>query len=1162
MIGDDWKDLGKGLGISQSDNAAETTESKMKECFEQTKNRVYWKELKYELEMLRRQDIINEITSKTLFTYGLKEYSNKLRDHYKKTLSHWNIPSAFKSDFGREHTTKDRKEAYVDLVVGSRYGTYPSDHEHFLKTHSASKKKIEIKDIVKESDGCVLIRGIAGIGKTSLIDQLVFQWADGKMLNDFDFVFKFTCRQINTITNTFTWEELVKRFFPNVYQDFFNELLENSRRVLIIVDGIDEFRYLDDIKEIAAGNPMHELGSIMHDIILERSSLLPNSKVLVCGRPQACDIIKNLFLTSQQPKLIEVSGFDENSIGIYVKKFFENNTEKIKSLHVSLNEISNLKAMAHIPVYLHIICNVYASEKKLEDLNTTTKLNIAACLVFLRDHMREFKGKNYSLAKLSQDQNIQQMVRKASQFAYKSLQEKRIFFTQDEFENECSDCLTAIEQSGIIEKVEGNDDGDFFQFKHLILQEFLSSVHIFHAAIDIKVCISEYENMRNCLPLVAGLRGILEDTYHGPNYIKRFVEDIRGPRDLGSVKCLFKAIGHELYLQTFFEYHDDNVDDVVKEYFFSMGDFVFVRYHHLLNQLIYFLKTIKEVVPKKLTLSIEMLDGKLLPNEMVELSPLLSSSVATTEHLEILGTHLTIDDISSISTDTIKLEKITLGYCELTDDHIKQLQSCIPYLKSLYLIDNYTLTATSMERISNCVIEAVNKDTNKLKEFKLSYCDLTDDHIKHLQPCIPYLKSLDLSENNTMTPTSMECISECVTQAINKNTNKLEELDLMSCKLTDDHIKQLQPCIFSLKCLGLNLNYTLTSTSMGYISKCVTEAANRNTNKLEELKLSYCELTDDHIKHLQPCIPYLRSLDLSSNFTLTPTSMECISKCVIEAFNKNTNKLEELKLSDCHLTDDHIKHLQPCIPYLRSLDLSSNFTLTPTSMECISKCVIEAFNKNTNKLEELKLGNCHLTDDHIKHLQPCIPYLKSLDLSFNSTLTPTSMECISKCVIEAFNKNTNKLEELKLSNCYLTDDHIKHLQPCIPYLKSLDLSLDFTLTPTSMECISECVTEAINKNTNKLEELKLSYCHLTDDHIKHLQPCIPYLKSLNLSENFTLTPTSMECISKCVTEAFNKNTNKLEELNLSHCNLNGDHIKHLQLYIPYLKILNLRYNQT
>ncbi|XP_057309593.1 uncharacterized protein LOC130647670 [Hydractinia symbiolongicarpus] len=106
MIGNDWKDLSKGLEIPQNDNAAETTERTIKECFEEIKNRVSWKELKYELGILQRQDIVNEITSKTLCTFGLNEYSNKLRDHYKKTLSHWNIPSAFKSDSGRKHTSK------------------------------------------------------------------------------------------------------------------------------------------------------------------------------------------------------------------------------------------------------------------------------------------------------------------------------------------------------------------------------------------------------------------------------------------------------------------------------------------------------------------------------------------------------------------------------------------------------------------------------------------------------------------------------------------------------------------------------------------------------------------------------------------------------------------------------------------------------------------------------------------------------------------------------------------------------------------------------------------------------------------------------------------------------------------------------------------------
>lgn len=101
--------------------------------------------------------------------------------------------------------------------------------------------------------------------------------------------------------------------------------------------------------------------------------------------------------------------------------------------------------------------------------------------------MREFKGKNYSLTELSQDQIIIDMIKKTSQFAFKSLQENKIYFTQNEFEEESSDSLKAIEQSGIIEKVEGNDDGNFFQFKHLVLQEFLSACYIFFDAVNIEM---------------------------------------------------------------------------------------------------------------------------------------------------------------------------------------------------------------------------------------------------------------------------------------------------------------------------------------------------------------------------------------------------------------------------------------------------------------------------------------------------------------------------------------------------------------------------------------------------------------------------------------------------------------------------------------------------
>lgn len=50
-----------------------------------------------------------------------------------------------------------------------------------------------------------------------------------------------------------------------------------------------------------------------------------------------------------------------------------------------------------------------------------------------------------------------------------------------------------------------------------------------------------------------------------------------------------------------------------------------------------------------------------------------------------------------------------------------------------------------------------------------------------------------------MTLFSMKYISESIIQGIRENANKFVEVSLTCCKLSDEHIKQLQPCIPHLK---------------------------------------------------------------------------------------------------------------------------------------------------------------------------------------------------------------------------------------------------------------------------------------------------------------------------------------------------------------------------
>ena len=94
-------------------------------------------------------------------------------------------------------------------------------------------------------------------------------------------------------------------------------------------------------------------------------------------------------------------------------------------------------------------------------------------------------------------------------------------------------------------------------------------------------------------------------------------------------------------------------------------------------------------------------------------------------------------------------------------------------------------------------------------------------------------------------------------------------------------------------------------------------------------------------------------------------SMKCISDSVMEGNIYNKSNLKSLNLRDCNLTDEHIERLQPCIPNLWNLIITGNQEMSSHSMKFISDAVMEANIYNKSNLKSLNLKHCELTDKHI-----------------------------------------------------------------------------------------------------------------------------------------------------------------------------------------------------
>ena len=76
------------------------------------------------------------------------------------------------------------------------------DRDAHLKQLQNQKEELDIFDVIKGEDKYVVMNGIPGIGKTTLINSLLYKWSCGEIWNGkdgkpgFDFVFVLYCREL------------------------------------------------------------------------------------------------------------------------------------------------------------------------------------------------------------------------------------------------------------------------------------------------------------------------------------------------------------------------------------------------------------------------------------------------------------------------------------------------------------------------------------------------------------------------------------------------------------------------------------------------------------------------------------------------------------------------------------------------------------------------------------------------------------------------------------------------------------------------------------------------------------------------------------------------------------------------------------------------------
>eukprot|EP00111_Clytia_hemisphaerica_P001501 TCONS_00004302-protein len=409
-----------------------------------------------------------------------------------------------------------REDVFIDLVVLPSTVVDKdwsnSDRAALMEQENLPKTTIHksIDQVLLSNDELVFIRGIGGIGKTSLLDMLTFKWAKGEIpdLSAIKFLFKFTCRDLNDTSSKFSnLQELFKLKFPEVFESItFDDLMEISDRVLVIVDGIDELKDIY-VQNKPGASSAKSLAQIVFNLLDPKGDWLKNHKVLACGRPKAIEHVKTKLPTNSKQKTIEVCGFDDENIVKYIENFFGENMEKATTVKDLIAQSYNLRLMARVPVFLFVICSVYKDSLLTNSMNTQTELYFYSSLIFIRNHFKSKPNQYPNLMSIIEDRKVVEMLYSIMQLSVTTYMENKVVFSESDIRS--LKCCFPIEETGFVTKYRaGNQQNVTYQFRHLVLHEFFTALHLC-VTKDIEPFKSNRE-LSSCKPTMIGVQRMLE----------------------------------------------------------------------------------------------------------------------------------------------------------------------------------------------------------------------------------------------------------------------------------------------------------------------------------------------------------------------------------------------------------------------------------------------------------------------------------------------------------------------------------------------------------------------------------------------------------------------------------------------------------------------------